>query len=139
MIICNYIIIINVTASSGTNIPVNLRLAAGGTPASGAGIYEVGKYFVGARTAITANTNDSVASNLVRLGRIDADGGMGAKVVIYNPFTADKTKLTTLGVGETIEITGAALTVTDSYDGVQILTSSGTMTGTITVYGIKES
>lgn len=136
----NYIIIVNLTTGSISGADVNLRTATGGTPASGAGTYEWGQFFVGAASSVTAGSSESTADTKVRIGRIDTSGGgLGAKIVIYNPFSATRTKLHALASGFSLQITGAAWTVTTSYDGVQILASSGTMTGTMTVYGIKES
>jgi hypothetical protein len=135
----NYKIIINVTSGSISGADLSLRMASAGTADSTASRYEVGEYFVGARSAVTAGNVNSVAAAQGQLGRIATDAGCGVEVNMYNPFTANLTKFAALSVGHTLEVTGTALIVTDSYDGFQIFPSSGTMTGTMTVYGIRES
>jgi hypothetical protein len=135
----NYKIIINITSGSVSGADLSLRMASAGTADSTGSRYEVGEYFVGARSAVTAGSVNSAAAAQGQLGRIATDAGCGVEVNMYNPFTANLTKFAALSVGHTLEVTGTALIVTDSYDGFQIFPSSGTITGTITVYGIRES
>lgn len=135
----NYKIIINITSNT-VDALLFLRMAAGGTPASGAGNYEVGRYSVGVASPGASFNENSAARAEARVGSMDSLGsGLGAEIVIYNPFTSDKTKLTALSAGARLTFQGAGLTLTDSYDGVQILAESGTMTGTMSIYGIKEN
>jgi hypothetical protein len=135
----NYKIVINITSGSSAGADLQLRMASGGTADSTAGRYETGEYFVGAMTAVTAGNVNSVGAAQGQLGRISTSAGCGAEVNMYNPFTTTNTKFTSISVGHTLEVTGTGLVVTNSYDGFQILASAGNMTGTMTVYGIRES
>jgi len=135
----NYKIIINITSCSVSGTDLNLRTTVDGTPDADTGRYEVGEYFVGAAASVTAGNVNSVANNLGTLGRIGTTAGCGAEVNMYNPFTSDATKYAALSTGHVLQVTAVALLGTISYDGLQIFPSSGTMTGTMTVYGIRES
>lgn len=134
----NYKILINITSGSSAGADLQLRMASAGT-ADSAARYEVGEYFVGAAVSVTAGNVNSVQANQGQLGRIATDGGCGAEVNMYNPFTTTNTKFTSISAGHTLEVTGTGLTVTNSYDGFQILASAGNMTGTVSVYGYRES
>jgi hypothetical protein len=135
----NYKIIINITTASFATATLNLRLASGGSPDAATGRYEIGAYFVGARVPVTAGSTDSLASTLAPIGILASTEGCIAELNIYNPFTADRAKFTCLSVADDLRLTGVALTATTAYDGLRLFTSPGTMTGTITVYGIKEN
>ena len=135
----NYKIIINITSGSSSGADLQLRMASAGTADSTSNRYETGEYFVGAMTAVTAGNVNSVAAAQGQLGRISTDAGCGAEVNMYNPFTSTNTKFSCISVGHTLEVTGTGLAVTNSYDGFQILASAGNMTGTVSVYGYKES
>jgi hypothetical protein len=135
----NYKIIINITSASGSGADLSLRMASAGTADSTASRYRVGEYFVGARNSLTAGSVNNASTSLGQLGRIANDAGCGAEVNMFNPFSDNLTKFNSISVGHSLEITATALIVTNSYDGFQILASSGTMTGTVTVYGIRES
>jgi len=133
----NYLIIINSTASSADSL-LFLRLATGGTADSGS-IYDTGRYTVGVAASSSAFNENTVLRTEARIGQSVTDLGVGVEVNIYNPFTSDKTKLTSLSAGRLLSFGGVALTSTTSFDGVEILPDSGTMTGTMSVFGIKEN
>jgi len=135
----NYKIIINITVASVSSALLQLRMASGGTVDSTASRYETGVYTVGARNTVAAASANSSAAAQARLGRVATDVGCGAEVNMYNPFITTNTKFTCISAGNTLDASGAGLIVTDSYDGFQIFPSSGTITGTIHVYGIRES
>jgi hypothetical protein len=133
----NYKIIIKLTAGSN-GLLLFLRTVSGGTPASGS-IYSTGRYSVGSNSANNAFNENNTLRTEARLGGIGLSIGLGVEVNLYNPFATATTKLTNLSSGRLLSFGGVAWTVTTSYDGLQILADSGTITGTMSVYGIRES
>jgi hypothetical protein len=73
------------------------------------------------------------------LGLISSTSGFGVEINMYSPFSADRTKFAAIGAGGNLQISGMAMIVNTSYGGLTIFPSSGNITGTMTVYGIKES
>jgi hypothetical protein len=137
----NYKILVNITASSVNGAQLNLRTrTAASPPADETGSnYRNGEYKVGAANSqAAASTNNSLLTNGT-LGLISSTSGFGVEINMFNPFTAERTKYVALGAGGNLQLTGVAMIVTTSYGGLTIFPSSGNITGTMTVYGIKES
>ena len=89
--------------------------------------------------SIDANYSNPTGTSF-EIMRVDNALGGGAVIDIYNPFTSIKTSMISVSSGENTSnqefkwISGK-LTVTTSYSGFTILPQSGTITGTVSVYG----
>ena len=137
----NYKVLVNITAASVNGAQLNLRTrTVGPPPADETGSnYRVGEYKVGAANSqAAASTNNSLLTNGT-LGLMSSTSGFGVEINMYSPFSADRTKYASIGAGGNLQITGMAMIVNTSYGGLTIFPSSGNITGTMTVYGIKES
>jgi hypothetical protein len=76
----------------------------------------------------------------MRIGQTSvAQGGYGTQIRFSNPFTANNTRIFNSGAGGSLDFTAGIVGDTVSYDGFTISVSSSTMSGKISVYGIKES
>jgi hypothetical protein len=134
----NYIVLLNLTSASDQDANITLRVRASGSDLT-TNTYEVGEYFVGvARTIAAGSTNSSLTSSM-RLGQTQAAAGYSGEVKFCNPFTATNTVIFQNGAGGSLGTTAGVVVNTVSYDGFTISVASGTITGTISVYGIKES
>jgi len=128
----NYRIIINITNSS-TGLDVDLRLRVSGSDNTSS------NYFTrGITTGDATTTNDSTSS--FKLGNMDSSEIHFVAIDITSPQIAVKTRILGL-IGEN-DSTGPIgrfnfgnFNATTAFDGFTILTSTGTITGTATVYG----
>jgi hypothetical protein len=137
----NYKVLVNITAASVNGAQLNLRTrTVGPPPADETGSnYRVGEYKVGVANSQAADsTNNSLLTNGT-LGLMSSTSGFGVEINMYSPFSANRTKFAAIGAGGNLQITGMAMIVNTSYGGLTIFPSSGNITGTMTVYGIKES
>lgn len=137
----NYKILVNITAASVNGAQLNLRTrTVGPPPADETGSnYRVGEYKVGvANSQAAASTNQSLLTNGT-LGLMSSTAGFSVEINMYDPFVADNTKYHSIGAGGNLQVTGVAMIVSTVYQGLTIFPSSGNITGTMTVYGIKES
>lgn len=127
-----------VTANNSTPRAITFRLRVGGVDNSTASSYQTQR--VGAHTTSTAYA-ELLQQNEMFIEQLSDATQMNATINLTNPFTADKTGLdvkangyrttlnfiTVYGLGEHSQ--------TVSYDGFTILAASGTISGTIRVYG----
>jgi len=137
----NYKIIINITSASVNGAQLNLRTrTVGPPPADETGSnYRVGEYKVGtANSQAATNVNNSLLTNGT-LGLMSSTSGFGVDINIFDPFKAERTKYTAIGAGGNLQVTGVTMIVATVYQGITIFPSSGTITGTMAVYGWRES
>jgi hypothetical protein len=138
----NYVLSIRLTAASATST-ISARMRASGTDASG-GNYSWQDVSGFGGTAGAGNSSGQTAFNFGTILNTAADR-YGYRFDLYGPQTATKT----LGLyeggytnnGGTV-ITNQIYTVHDlstSYDGITFYPSSGTITGSIRVFGYKNS
>jgi hypothetical protein len=138
----NYKIVIDLTAASASTSQ-NFKLRSGATDSSSSYYYG----FMGIKDLTGAN--NMTATNVT--GGIQwstSFGGFGdflaSDLIIYKPFIATRTILTGLGHGLTtvggdrFSIAGAGFhDQATSYDGITIIPGSGTISGTVSVYGFN--
>ena len=134
----NYMVVLNVIDTSDQDVIITLRVRAAGSDLT-TNTYEVGEYFVGVSRSVAAGSTNSSLTSSLRLGQTQDIVGYSAEIKLFNPFTATNTRIFQNGAGGSLGTTAGAVVNTVSYDGFTILVSSGDMTGTISVYGIKES
>jgi hypothetical protein len=132
----NYKIILFNTNSAATNI--NIRLRAAGSDASGANYTHY----------IFRGSGGATLSQLTSTGteqQLDPVGGVGPKyslTEVFNPNLAVVTGIQTLATNLStngVGIIGGNHDLTNAYDGFTLFPSSGTITGTVRVYGYKNS
>lgn len=135
----NYLITASIRGSAASF--ARWRLRTGTSDASGINYFRAGfstNYLAASLTPYNAGSETSWVP-FCEYGST-ANGFGYSQIIIYNPFVA-----ATTGANTTINNTDAASIYTQalthglqvSYDGFTVLPNSGTMTGTIRVYGIR--
>ena len=115
-----------------------LRMRVSGSDASGATDYKWSlQYFTGAGNP--ANDGGSTGASSATLLNLSAGGIATGAIEIMNPFLAKFTHSFRLGAYSSTHHFGSFIhTVNTSYDGFTLISSSGTITGTVSVYGYNE-
>lgn len=132
-----YQIFVNVSAGTD-NAGLGLRMRVSGTDNSSSN-YENGTYFIGAYNSVVAGSSNSNLNNIFgTIVDISSTAGASFTATVYNPFETAYTKSTWQGTGYDTILGGGVMTVTTSYTGFTVRTSSGTITGTVSVYGVNK-
>lgn len=137
----NYEIKISLTAVTADAIGY-IKLRSGATDASGTDYY----YALNGLNngGVGANVNGGAVSTGLRWTTIDGgtQGFYGSTIFLYNPFLTMPTTANILSNGVQQDATaflfysgGGNHTLGISYDGINIIASAGTMTGTVSVLG----
>jgi fructose-1,6-bisphosphatase len=101
--------------------------------------YENGTYFIGAFDPVTAGSSNSTLNNIFgTIVDISSTAGASFTATVYNPFETAYTKSTWQGTGYDTILGGGVMTVTTSYTGFTVRTSSGTITGSVSVFGVNK-
>jgi hypothetical protein len=136
----NYFIVMNLLNSVGED-PLLFRMRLSGTDASGSD-YDYIQEFVYSTSQLVAATNNATSAR----ASIVANGVQSAIVININrPFDAAPTLLLSnaswYNGNDSMRKIGVAAVhnVSTSYDGITFLTTGGTMTGTIRIYGYSNS
>lgn len=129
-------VILNVSsASTGNNVA--LRLRAAGTDASGA---NYAQYALSVDiSAVTANSGSGLTS--VTICSTSATNGAIANLELNRPALAVHTGIFTTTSNWSAPAFGSGLVlhqVNTAYDGFSLIASTGTVTGTVRVYGYKK-
>ena len=130
----NYVIFLSATLSA--EAAFNFRLRVAGVDSSAA-IYSR-NYFL-ARTVVTGGATANATSQTINLG--ESTALQVSKLEVFGPaiaaythtFTQNKNSYTELG------IQGMSHAAATAYDGFTLFPASGTFTGTLRVYGLKNS
>ena len=136
----NYKITINAPTNSGN---LNFRMRTSGTDNSSS------NYYFNGPEVSTSSTNTYTVARSNGLQSYWLTGGfsngpVGVSLDIFDPQNTEKTRFVGIAIsaGDT-DLTGRFLTgimsVTTSYDGLTLYPSSGTITGTIRVYGYRNA
>jgi hypothetical protein len=134
----NYKVVLNALSVSVDAVAMRLRVRASGSDLSSL-TYEFGRFTVGAAGSEVAASQNSQAQNSVTLGKGSSNVGYGSEIYLYNPFALTRTRIHQIAAGFTFDVSGGIVVNSLSYDGLTVFPDSGTITGTMTVYGIKES
>jgi hypothetical protein len=141
----NYKIIFAKTSSSGSPA-ITLRLRASGTDNSSSNYsYNSLLWSNGAQTGYDyarANTSAPALTSSI-LGYAASTGESYQEYELFNPFETARTglnyKMTMWNGSDFLGLHGSGImSVTTSYDGVTFTSSTGTITGTVSVYGYKD-
>jgi hypothetical protein len=136
----NYLIVMNLLNSAGED-PLLWRMRASGTDASGSD-YDFIQEFVYNSDQLISSTNNSTSA---RASIVAASVQSGVIINVNRPFDAAPTILQSNAAwyngNDAMRKIGIAAVhnVSTSYDGITFLTTGGTMTGTIRVYGYSNS
>jgi hypothetical protein len=130
----NYRIIITATTSNAVGVFFRYRVS--GTDATGSDYTR--QTLAGAGSSASAVTS---TLSFVLLTGTGATGLHWGNVEILGPFAAAPTLSVSMGnnVAPATEITSTRHTLSTSYDGITIYPDSGTFTGTVRIYGYKNS
>jgi hypothetical protein len=134
----NYRIVVNFSAASASN-DILLRYRVGGVSNSTAGSY--GSQGALSRSGTLLNSTAASTSHLINQVRSSAPQFSSTVMDILNPFNAVTTTFHALimAVSSPGDSNGYYLngyhTQTVSYDGIELLTSTGDVTGVVSVYG----
>ena len=136
----NYRVICNVTAVSVNDQNINLRLRVGGTDNSTASSYQRSLL----RVINGSVSSSQLSDNYTLFGQTNTTVGCIITADFFNPFATAPTKFVgnfhAGGSGTEawyLANIGCYHTQSTSYDGFSLLPASGTITGTIKVYGYK--
>jgi hypothetical protein len=138
----NYKLVCKIT-SSATIVDLSLRLRAGVTDNSSANYWFSSSLTTAGATTYIVTSGTSTASTSFRLSPVGSTYQSKHAIDILNPFSTDQTGYLadaffwsgTSDYGRTVN--GGVMTVTNSYNGLTLFPASGTITGTIRVYGYK--
>ena len=138
----NYRIVFEIDTTSGTGgTGVNMRLRVGGADNSSANYWN--HRIFGQATTVSGSGATSADTSFLSVSEYDNVGMSTYMYELFSPFRTATTGL--VGIGQFrytsfyqhSQIKSGQTTVTTSYTGFTLLTTSGTMTGRIRVYGYK--
>ena len=137
----NYRIVFNPSAASaGGSITMKMRASATDTSTN-----YVTRTFYGSPATGGVYASDSLGNDEWYLGNISTTSGTGNGVIdIYNPETTVPTAITAqflggeTGVGIFTYLTAGHQNSATQFDGLSLLISAGTFTGTYTIYGYSK-
>jgi hypothetical protein len=133
----NYQVLLNVSGTVAANITMNMR-AAGATNSTS-------NYFYGAvaivfGVATPAGSQAQSATTWTEAGRTNAGGPGGGQFMFINPQLAAKTFVQNTTTDEAVtRNVGMMFNATTQFDGFLLAPTSGTITGTVRVYGLRNS
>ena len=132
----NYLVVYNITASSATVIRQRLRVAGADNTGSN---YLRGGMYVGVFANSVFSSTNNVTEAYFTLGSTSATVGYGGVLNFIAPFQTQYTKITSHSGGADMGIGTCVFNGTTSFDGFTLLPDTGTITGTIRVYGYRNS
>ena len=135
----NYLVLMNVTSSSGTNA-MNFRFRTGGTTNTTTNYGSGWTYNAFGSGGATGNLGSALGSDIAYIHDITGNSTF-CTMTINNPYASTKTGATfSVAQGNGYHDTGAIIfSGTTSFDGLSFISAAGTITGTISVYGYKKA
>ncbi len=128
----SYFLISQVVAS--TTADIQLRVRVGGADLT-TSTYIKGEYYIGLReNAAFASATNSTSTNLALVGT-DSGYPSFSYVQISQPFLADETVINSQSSGRHTRTVGGMVNNNTSYTGFTLLASTGTITGSVSVFG----
>ena len=136
----NYRLVLNITGGT-INVGANLQLLSGTTPATGTD-YRFAS--MGVQSNANANNDGSTVANSLQLTNLTQNALAGVAVDVYQPNKAQKTNF----FGDWLYDDGGTLlyrrygcihNVASAYNGFRLLATSGSITGSIIIYGYREA
>jgi hypothetical protein len=130
-----YEIQVRLDSVSAANPQLQMRLRASGTDAT---TNYLGFRLIQSSTTVQGSDN-ILGSTLWFLAQNSSTRATLVSATINSPFRAEKTVMVSHDSGSFNEFFGNHHSTASSYDGFTFLTDTGTMTGTVRVYGYKNS
>jgi hypothetical protein len=128
-----YLMQINNLLGSTGGDGVIFRMRAAGTDNSATEYNRLGREMGGADTNVNQGSQTSF-----NIGTLSSTSTTGCAATIYQPFLAQRTASTYLGVRHNVSVVGGgSLANNASYDGLTILATAGTLSGIIRIYGYR--
>jgi hypothetical protein len=131
----NYSMALTLTSSVSGRVRSQMR--AGGVNETSSN-YFYGSLGIGTWVSQTFFNVNNSARTAHDLGDSNSTFGLNSFTYIYNPNTILRKGLVTNSLGQIIELAGTTLDLTTQYDGIRIFPSSGTITGTVRIYGLRD-
>jgi hypothetical protein len=138
----NYRILLRITAQGTSNGAHNLRMRSNSTDASGNDYFAGGIYNYANSSTVSANQMNA-ASNFNVGDSITSATGTWYSIDFFNPFVSQKTGINVNGWAENTtysygHVRNGTHNLTTPYDGFSLISSAGTFTGTVSVYGYRK-
>jgi hypothetical protein len=136
----NYKILFNNFTGSG-GPQVNLRLRSSGTDASGA---NYNRQYIFANNTSLSGLRSTGLTSFDTVSHARTTYPVPLEIFLVNPFQATETSLVSLnddgqtGTNIRLFLANYNHTLTTSYDGFTIIPASGTITGSVSVYGFRK-
>jgi hypothetical protein len=133
----NYRIIYSINSSSiSTGFNLRFRDSGGVNNTSN---YKYGQFGIGAFATESFFTSNSTTATAFDLSGTNATNGTFGSIEINQPFAAMATKVTNVGAGQWLAVSGGGFNGATSFHGITVFPNSGTITGDISVYGYRKS
>ena len=133
----NYLIVISSTCSASQQV-IEARLRASGADASG-GDYAYQSLFASSTTVSGAR---ATSQTVCRVSVTDDDNNNGDHIHVYGPALAQPTAFRNVNVygnnGATLLDYASTHSLSTAYDGITFIPASGSVTGTVHVFGYEE-
>ena len=133
----NYKIVLNAIGSTAINIALRFRVSGSDVSTS---TYQINFLFVSDTTVSTGRqlTNTSLA-----LGDCGSSDRLALTADIHSPFLSVPTGVATYGIGNypsanNLSIKSASQSGSTSFTGFSLITSTGTITGSVSVFGFNK-
>jgi hypothetical protein len=131
----NYLMLMKFTGSAISGLSVRMRLSGTDNTANSYVRQRLLAYNTGVSGARTTDTSATLCNSGTALNSFRAE--------IFNPFATEPTGFISLAKSseDVASMTNSTAThdVSTSYDGISLITLVGTMTGTVRIYGYKNS
>jgi hypothetical protein len=129
----NYLIYINIEASQGSNTTIRYRTG---------GVANGNNSYVGHNIQInTAGAVSNIQSGTLTVAHLGQNDGAGAfyELLVGNPNLSKRTFSTARqSAGNVLTLSSSLFDATTVFDGIQFQINAGTMTGTLSLYGINK-
>jgi hypothetical protein len=129
----NYRIMMRITNSVSVNMQCRVRASGSDLTTS---TYRYGRYLLGTTTAFNAGSDNQTDSQFPLAGSADS---AGHAIDVLSPMLAQQTSVLQISQGSIGQILFGQVANTTAYDGFTVFPASGTITGTIRVYGYRNS
>lgn len=135
----NYVVQLNLDSVSATGYQ-QLRMRVSGADNTTSNYYWSGMYNTSGTTT-PAGEGGSAATSFT-YSYLESTGNSSMTISIASPFETKKTTYSNIsprwsGSVSLVNLNGGAFNATTSFDGFTIFPASGTITGTVRVYGVK--
>jgi hypothetical protein len=138
----NYVIQLNCSTGSVAAESISLRLRVSGADNSSNNYYYSLAFVPFSGTPTVSGSNGSGLTSSFVVSYINSTGGGASTIHLYDPFKTAVTRFQSFGGGNTsgdsIISRGGNSSVTTSYTGFTLIPATGTMTGTVSVYGYNK-